>query len=194
VHGECRHARDAQHAKSFRTRFFGFPLAWNVVWSGSRLGSGVFSALRLHPLLRSVRLHLRSARSFRLPALRAAGELFSAAWLLHLRRPPRTDHGAVSAGNGPTGTTVSFRPPHSDGSRQPANRVNLATIDLRLCGCGLREWEKPMGLRAYLLAFGLAALLNLTPATFGHSAPWCAWCTDDPATSDSGYYAMASAG
>jgi hypothetical protein len=45
-----------------------------------------------------------------------------------------------------------------------------------------------MGLQAYLLAFGLAALLNATQATFGHSAPSCAWCTDDPATSDSGYY------
>jgi hypothetical protein len=116
---ECRHARDAQHAKSFRTRFFGFPLAWNVVWSGSRLGSRVFSVLRLHPLLRSVRLHLRSARSFRLPALRAAGKLFSAAWLLHFRRPPRTDHGAVSAGNGPPATTVKFLPPTTSGSRQP---------------------------------------------------------------------------
>ena len=158
------------------------------------LGSGMFSALRLQPLLRSVRLHLCPARSFRLPALRAAGELFSAACLLHFRRSPRTDHGAISAGDGPTSTTVSFRPPLSDGSRRPVNRANLATIDLRLCGCGLREWEKPMGLRAYLLAFGLAALLNATQATFGHSAPWCAWCTDDPATSDSGYYAMASAG
>jgi hypothetical protein len=39
-----------------------------------------------------------------------------------------------------------------------------------------------MGLRAYLLALGLAALLNATQATFGHSARWCAWCADDPAT------------
>jgi hypothetical protein len=45
-----------------------------------------------------------------------------------------------------------------------------------------------MGLRAYLLAFGVAALLNVTQATFGHSAPWCAWCADDPAASDAGYY------
>jgi hypothetical protein len=45
-----------------------------------------------------------------------------------------------------------------------------------------------MGLRSYLLAFGLAALLNITQATSGRSAPWCAWCTDDPQTSDAGYY------
>jgi hypothetical protein len=45
-----------------------------------------------------------------------------------------------------------------------------------------------MGLQAYLLALGLAALLNVTQATFGQSAPWCAWCADDPATSDAGYY------
>jgi len=45
-----------------------------------------------------------------------------------------------------------------------------------------------MGLRAYLLAFGVAALLNATQATFGHSAPWCAWCTNDPQASDAGYY------
>jgi hypothetical protein len=45
-----------------------------------------------------------------------------------------------------------------------------------------------MGLRAHLLALGLAALLNVTQATFGHSAPWCAWCADDPAASDAGYY------
>jgi hypothetical protein len=45
-----------------------------------------------------------------------------------------------------------------------------------------------MGLRAYLLALSLAGLLNATQATFGHSAPWCAWCTDDPQASDAGYY------
>ena len=45
-----------------------------------------------------------------------------------------------------------------------------------------------MGLRAYLLALGLAGLLNATQATFGRSAPWCAWCTDDPQASDAGDY------
>ncbi len=45
-----------------------------------------------------------------------------------------------------------------------------------------------MGLRAYLLALGLAGLLNATQATSGHSAPWCAWCADDPQTADAGYY------
>ncbi len=45
-----------------------------------------------------------------------------------------------------------------------------------------------MGLRTYLLTFGVAALLNATQATSGYAAPWCAWCTDDPATSDSSYY------
>jgi hypothetical protein len=45
-----------------------------------------------------------------------------------------------------------------------------------------------MSPRAYLLAFGVAALLNVTQATFGRSAPWCAWCTDDPQASDAGYY------
>jgi hypothetical protein len=45
-----------------------------------------------------------------------------------------------------------------------------------------------MSLRAYVLAFGLAALLNATQATFGRSTPWCTWCTDDSGASDSGYY------
>jgi hypothetical protein len=45
-----------------------------------------------------------------------------------------------------------------------------------------------MDLRAYLLALGVAGLLSVTQATPGHSALWCAWCTDDPATSDAGYY------
>jgi hypothetical protein len=128
VRGECRHARDAQHAKSFRTRFFGCFLARNVVRNAPRFGRGVLSALRLHQLLWSVRLHLCPARSFRLPALRAAGELLCAPGLLHLRRSPGADHGAISAGDGHTRTTVSLRPP---------NRVNRPPIDLRLCGCEL---------------------------------------------------------
>jgi hypothetical protein len=45
-----------------------------------------------------------------------------------------------------------------------------------------------MGLRAYLLALGLAGLLNATQATLGHAAPWCAWCSDDPQASDADYY------
>jgi hypothetical protein len=42
-----------------------------------------------------------------------------------------------------------------------------------------------MSLRSCLLALGVAALLNVTQATFGHSAPWCA---DDPAMSSACYY------
>jgi hypothetical protein len=45
-----------------------------------------------------------------------------------------------------------------------------------------------MGLRACLLALILAELLNVTQATFGHSAPWSAWCADDPAMSGACYY------
>jgi hypothetical protein len=45
-----------------------------------------------------------------------------------------------------------------------------------------------MGPRAYLLALGLAALLNAAQAAFGQSAPWCVWCADDPQTSDAGHY------
>ena len=127
VRGERRHARDTQHATSFRTRFFGRLLAWTVVWNTRRLGRGMFSALRLHQLLRSARLHLCSARSVRLPTLRAAGELFSPACLLHVRHPPRTDHGAVSAGNGSTPMTVSFRRRRPMGCQQPDRVICIAT-------------------------------------------------------------------
>lgn len=123
VRGECRHAHNPDAAKSFCSRFFVFVLAWTGARSGRCLGRGVFSALRLHQLLWSVRLHLYPAGSFRLPALRAARELFSAACLLHLRLSPGANYGAVSAVNGHTGATVNFSPAHSGGSRWSVNRV-----------------------------------------------------------------------
>jgi len=45
-----------------------------------------------------------------------------------------------------------------------------------------------MSLRSRLLALTVAALLNITQATFGHSAPRYAWCADDPAMSVACYY------
>jgi hypothetical protein len=67
----------------------------------------MFSVLRFHQLLWSVRLHLCSARTFRLPALWAAGELLSAPCLLHFRLSPGADHRAFSAGSRDT-TAMSF--------------------------------------------------------------------------------------
>ena len=111
VRGERRRARDASHVKSFRTRFFGFFLAWNLVWNEHCLGRGVLSVLRLHPLLRPIRLHLCPAWPVRLPALRAAGKLLCAPCRLHFRHSPGADHGAISAGNGDRPDAVSFQPP-----------------------------------------------------------------------------------
>ena len=104
VRGECRHARNASYAKAFRTRRFGLLVRRN----SRRLSRGVFSVLRLHPLLRPVRLQLCRARPVRSPALRAAGKLLYAPCLLRFRLSPGADHGAISAGNGDRPDAVSF--------------------------------------------------------------------------------------
>src|SRR5262249_20420191 len=99
---------DAQHAQLFRTRFpgFGFLLGWNT----HRFGGRVFSALRLYELLWPVRFYLYSARPFRLPALRCAGELLPAACLLHDRLSPGADHGAISSAKSDTSVSSQSLP------------------------------------------------------------------------------------
>jgi hypothetical protein len=128
---ECRHARHPQGHKPVRIGFFGFHLAWNMVWNGLGRG-GVLSALRLPALLWPVRLHLCSARSFRLPAVRTAGELLPAACLFHYRLSPRADHGALSAVNGRAPITVGIHPPAVAPGSQ--GRVTLPPDRLRRSG------------------------------------------------------------
>ncbi|SRR5579871_356764 len=117
VRGESRHARHPQAAISFRTCFFGLSLAGSMARNPRCLGRGVFSSLRLHALLRPVRLHLCSARSVRLLPLRSAGELLSAACLLHVRLSAGEHHRAISAGNGCTPIALSVKPPQTGGGQ-----------------------------------------------------------------------------
>ena len=154
-----------------RDRFVGF--LWRRNACGS--GSGVLSALRLHPLLRPFRLYLYSAAPFRLPALWTVRKLCSANGVLDIRLSQRNDHGAISTSD-VAPAAVSFSP-RCAAPTSPA---------------ALREHAQPMGipmrLRALLLLLGTAALFGATPVTSAPASSTYPWCADDRATLDSCYY------
>src|SRR5579872_2557145 len=69
---------------------------WSIPGGGRRFGRGLLSELRLQPLLRALRPHLRAAGPLWLSALRTERILRAEPRLRDQRHPPRKHHDPVS--------------------------------------------------------------------------------------------------
>ncbi len=176
-HSENCHGRECQHritvaaqqpAEFRHPSVTGVPLCRDAHCGGS----GVFPVLRLHPLLRPVRLHLYSAGTFRLSALRTTRKLFSAARLLDHRRSPWADHGAISAGDDSTPRTLNF------GQGEPLMAATGVAARSSVLRSVLESGRHPMRPGAVLLCLAIGMSVNITLATTGHSAPYLTRCSD----------------
>jgi hypothetical protein len=110
------HGSGSKHAETCRGRLLRPPSDRHTHRSGGRM----LSALRLQPLLRAVRLHLRSAGAVRLSALRATWILFTGSRLLRQRGPKGKYHHSLPADgqNAPAVVTRRARPERTHHNRR----------------------------------------------------------------------------
>ena len=144
------HGSGSKHAETCRRRLLRPPFYGNA----PRSGGGMLSALRLQPLLRALRLHLRSAGPVWLSALRATWGLFAGSRLLGRRSTKGKYHHSVSPAEGqnaPAIMTAGVVGMLQTISRNPVHREETHQNRRWLCGPGWlcsssllpRSWSQP---------------------------------------------------
>jgi hypothetical protein len=152
------HGSGSKHAETCRRRLLRPPFYGNA----PRSGGGMLSALRLQPLLRALRLHLRSAGHVWLSALRATWGLFAGSRLLGRRSTKGKYHHSVSPAEGQNAPAIMTRR-----SRRHAANTPLRP---RAAGRNARKSEVAMWPRVALFFFVAAA--QLVAAAPAPAASW----------------------